>query len=242
MMPKPVHADPQFDPVALAKVAPALQAFVDSGELAGIVTLTSQYGEIVQADAVGWRDRETQAPMRMDSLFRIASMSKPVTSVAALMLIEEGRIALDDPIATWIPELADPQVLLDPTGPIDDTVAARRAITVDDLLTHRSGIAYAPFSEGPLKLAYENALGDPAINRLTADEWLAALGQLPLAHQPGERFHYGHSSDVLGFLIGRVENKPFREVLQERIFAPLQMADTDFWLPPEKRDREHLCL
>ena len=237
MMPKPVHADPQFDPVALAKVAPALQAFVDSGELAGIVTLTSQYGEIVQADAVGWRDRETQAPMRMDSLFRIASMSKPVTSVAALMLIEEGRIALDDPIATWIPELADPQVLLDPTGPIDDTVAARRAITVDDLLTHRSGIAYAPFSEGPLKLAYENALGDPAINRLTADEWLAALGQLPLAHQPGERFHYGHSSDVLGFLIGRVENKPFREVLQERIFAPLQMADTDFWLPPEKRDR-----
>lgn len=226
-----------FDPAKLAMVRPALQAFVDSGELAGVVTLTSQGGEIVQAEAIGWSDIETKTPMRSDTLFRIASMTKPITSAAALMLMEEGRIALADPISRWVPELANPRVLRDAAGPLDHTAPARRAITIEDLLTHRSGIAYAPFSEGPLKLAYERTLGDPSMNRLTPDEWLAALGALPLAYQPGERFHYGHSTDVLGFLIGRVEGKPFRQVLQERIFAPLGMADTDFWLPHEKRSR-----
>ena len=202
-----------------------------------MVTLTSRGGDIVQSDAIGWSDIETRTPMRPDTLFRIASMSKPITSVAALMLLEEGRIALDDPITTWIPELADLQVLRDPAGPLHDTAPAVRAITIEDLLTHRSGIAYAPFSEGPLKQAYEEALGDPGMNRSTPDEWLAALGALPLAYQPGERFHYGHSSDVLGFLIGRVEDKPFRQVLRDRIFAPLVMTDTDFWLPHDKRHR-----
>jgi CubicO group peptidase (beta-lactamase class C family) len=226
-----------FDPAKLAKIGPALRAFVDGGELAGIVTLTSRRGEIVQAEAIGWSDIETNAPMRPDTLFRIASMTKPVTSVAALMLVEDGRIALEDPISRWVPELAAPRVLRDPVGPLDDHVPARRAITVEDLLTHRAGLAYAPFSEGPLQLAYGQKLGDPGMNRSTVDEWLAALGTLPLAWQPGARFHYGHSSDVLGFLIGRVEGKPFRQVLQERIFAPLGMADTDFWLPPEQRSR-----
>ena len=226
-----------LDPATLAAVRPALEAFVDRGELAGMVTLTSRGGDIVQSDAIGWSDIETRTPMRPDTLFRIASMSKPITSVAALMLLEEGRIALDDPITTWIPELADLQVLRDPAGPLHDTAPAVRAITIEDLLTHRSGIAYAPFSEGPLKQAYEEALGDPGMNRSTPDEWLAALGALPLAYQPGERFHYGHSSDVLGFLIGRVEDKPFRQVLRDRIFAPLVMTDTDFWLPHDKRHR-----
>jgi CubicO group peptidase (beta-lactamase class C family) len=164
-------------------------------------------------------------------------MSKPITSVAALMLVEEGRIGLADPISRWVPELANPRVLRDATGPLDDTVPGERAITVEDLLTHRSGIAYGPFSEGPIQEAYERVLGDPGMNRMTVDEWLGALGTLPLAYQPGERFHYGHSTDVLGFLVGRVEGKPLRSVLQERIFAPLGMTDTDFWLPREKRAR-----
>lgn len=226
-----------IDPAKLALVRPALQAFVDSGELAGIVTLTSRYGEIVQVEAIGWSDIETKTPMRSDTLFRIASMTKPITSVAAMMLVEEGRIALADPISRWIPELAHPRVLRDAAGPLESTTPARRAITVEDLLTHRSGIAYAPFSEGPLKQAYERTLGDPGMNRLSPDEWLAALGTLPLAYQPGDQFHYGHSTDVLGFLIGRVEGKPFRQVLQERVFAPLGMSDTDFWLPHGKRSR-----
>ncbi|MFA5964523.1 MAG: serine hydrolase domain-containing protein [Sphingomonas sp.] len=226
-----------FDPEALAAIGPALQAFVDSGELAGVVTLTSRHGEVVQAEAIGWSDIETATAMRPDTLFRIASMSKPITSVAAMMLVEECRIALDDPITRWIPELSNLRVLRDAAGPLESTVPSQRAITVEDLLTHRSGIAYAPFSEGPLKQAYEVALGDPGINRSSVDAWLAALGTLPLAYQPGERFHYGHSSDVLGFLIGRVEGKPFRQVLQERIFEPLAMPDTDFWLPREGRNR-----
>lgn len=226
-----------FDLAKLAAVRPALQAFVDRGELAGVVTLTSQGGQIVQSEAIGWSDLEAQAPMRPDTLFRIASMTKPITSAAALMLVEEGRIALDDPISRWVPELADPLVLRDAAGPLREVSPARRPITVEDLLTHRAGIAYGFFSEGPLKAAYERALGDPAMTRLTPDEWLAALGGLPLAYQPGERFHYGHSTDVLGFLVGRVEGKPLRQVLSERIFAPLGMVDTDFWLPHDKRRR-----
>ncbi|WP_375268646.1 serine hydrolase domain-containing protein [Phenylobacterium sp.] len=226
-----------FDPAGLARIGPALESFVARGELAGVVTLVSRAGDVVQAEEIGWSDLESRTPMSADTLFRIASMSKPITSVAALMLMEEGKIALSDPIARWIPELAELQVLIDPAGPLDRTVPARRAITVEDLLTHRSGIAYAPFSEGPIKPAYEQALGDPGMNRMSVDAWLAALGGLPLAYQPGERFHYGHSTDVLGFLIGRIEGKPFRQVLLERIFGPLGMNDTDFWLPPEKRVR-----
>lgn len=226
-----------FDPQGLAGVRSALDGFVQAGELAGVVTLTSRGGEVVQAEAIGWRDIDARDPMRPDTLFRIASMTKPITSVAALMLIEEGRLSLEEPIDRWVPELAAPRVLSEAAGPLGDTVPARRAITVEDLLTHRSGIAYAFFSEGPLKAAYEAALGDPAMNRSTPDTWLAALGTLPLAYQPGERFHYGHSTDVLGFLIARVEGKPLRQVLRERIFAPLGMVDTDFWLPPEKRHR-----
>ncbi|MDY6946047.1 MAG: serine hydrolase domain-containing protein, partial [Pseudomonadota bacterium] len=233
-MPQQSHG---FDPAKLAMVGPALQAFVDSGELAGIVTLTSRRGEIVQADAIGWCDLESHTPMRGDTLFRIASMTKPITSVAALMLIEQGKLRLEEPITRWIPELAASRVLVDPAGPLDRTVPMRRAITLEDLLTHRSGIAYAFFSEGPLKQAYERTLGDPAMNHLTPDEWLAALGTLPLAYQPGERFHYGHSTEVLGFLIARVAGKPLRDVLHEQLFAPLGMTDTGFWLPQDKRHR-----
>jgi len=226
-----------FDPAKLAEAGEVLRGFVGRGELAGAVTLTSRGGQIVQADAIGWRDLEAGDPMRPDTLFRIASMTKPITSVAALILIEEGKLALEDPIARWIPELAEPRVLRDAAGSLGETEPARRPITVEDLLTHRSGIAYGFFSEGPLRRAYERALGDPAMTRLTPDEWLIALGGLPLAYQPGERFHYGHSTDVLGFLLGRAEGKPLRQVLKDRIFEPLGMVDTDFWLPHAKRHR-----
>jgi CubicO group peptidase (beta-lactamase class C family) len=226
-----------FDPAMLAATEPLLNAFVERDELAGIVTLTSHRGEIVMEQAIGWRDRELRRPMQRDTMFRIASMSKPITSVAALMLIEEGKLSLDDAVTRWIPELADLNVLLDPAGSLDHVVPARRAMTVEDLMTHRSGLAYAPFSEGPLQRAYEDVLLDPGMNRLSADEWLRRLGTLPLAYQPGERFHYGHSTDVLGFLLGRIEGKSFRQVLADRVFGPLDMHDTDFWLPPAKRDR-----
>lgn len=226
-----------FEPAPLQGLRAELEGFVERGELAGIVTLASRGGEVFHTEQVGWRDIESRSPMQADTLFRIASMSKPVTSVLALMLMEEGRLKLSDPVTRWIPELADMQVLRDPTGPIEDSVPAARDITVEDLMTHRSGIAYAPFSDGPIQAAYDRVLGDPGVNAKSVDEWLGGLGSLPLSFQPGERFHYGHSTEVLGFLIGRIEGRPFREVLIERLLTPLGMTDTDFWLPPEKRDR-----
>lgn len=175
--------------------------------------------------------------MTRDTLFRIASMTKPITSIATLMLVEEGKLRMDDPITKWMPEFKDMRVLRSANGPVDDTVPAVRDITVDDLMTHRSGTAYAFTSMGPIAQAHEDALGSPLGGHLSPDQWLKALGQLPLSYQPGDRFHYSHATDVLGFLVGRVSGQGYREFIMERILKPLGMTDTDFWCPPEKRDR-----
>lgn len=226
-----------LDREALAQVPGALQGFVDQGALSGIVSLVWRRGEVEQVNALGWRDVAAKAPMQRDTLFRIASMTKPVTSLAALMLIEEGKLKLDDPVTRWIPELSDMQVLKDPTGPVDDTSPAPRDITVEDLMTHRSGLAYAFTSQGPIAQAHEDVLGPPLGHQVTPDEWLERLGTLPLTYAPGRRFHYSHATEVLGFLVGRVEGKRLGEVLKQRIFDPLGMSDTDFWAPAEKADR-----
>lgn len=226
-----------FNPEALAQVAPALQGIVDQGALSGAVTLVWRGGEVVQSLAIGKRDIEGGLPMTRDTLFRIASMTKPVTSIAAMMLVEEGKLKLSDPVTKWLPELADMMVLDDPTGPLDAVRPAHRDITVEDLMTHRSGLAYAFTSTGPIAHAHQDKLGSPLINPLSPDEWLKALGELPLSHQPGERFHYSHATEVLGFLVARIEGKSLGQVLKERIFDPLGMNDTGFWVPPEKRGR-----
>ncbi|MDZ4371420.1 MAG: serine hydrolase domain-containing protein [Phenylobacterium sp.] len=221
----------------MGAVAPALQGLVDQGALSGMVTLVWRRGEVVQAQAIGKRDIAGGLPMERDTLFRIASMTKPVTSIAALMLIEEGKLSLDDPITRWMPEFKDMRVLKDPAGSLDDTVPAARDITVEDLFTHRAGLAYGFTSMGPIAHAHESKLGSPLVNALSPDAWLKALGELPLSYQPGDRFHYSHATDVLGFLVARVEGKPLGDVLKQRIFDPLGMADTSFWLAPEKRGR-----
>lgn len=226
-----------FSAAKLAAIPPMLQGVVDAGDLSGFVTLIFRHGKIAQLNTVGWRDIAAKSPMTRDTLFRIASMTKPVTSVAALMLIEEGKLKLDDPIAKWLPEFATMRVLKKADGPLDDTYPAPRAITVEDLFTHRSGLAYAFSSIGPIAKAYQDALGDPLNIGTAPDAWLAKLAELPLVYAPGERLHYSVSTDVLGFLVGRIEGKPFREVLIERLFRPLGMADTDFYVPPEKRGR-----
>ncbi|MEJ1968360.1 MAG: serine hydrolase domain-containing protein [Rhizomicrobium sp.] len=226
-----------FSAEGLAKIAPTLQPIVDSGDLSGFVTLLWRHGEIAQLNTIGHRDLEKKLPMERDTLFRIASMTKPVTSIAALMLMEEGKFKLDDPITKWAPEFSDMTVLADASGPLDRTVKAARAITFDDLFTHRSGLAYGFSSLGPIAHEYQRVLGDVLSNEMTPDAWMQALATLPLLYQPGERFHYSHSTDVLGFLVGRIAGMPFRDFLMERIFAPLGMADTDFYVPPQKRDR-----
>ena len=221
----------------LAQIPAALQGVVEAGDLSGFVTLIWRKGEVAQVNTLGLRDLEAQAPMTRDTLFRIASMTKPVTSVAALMLMEEGKLRLDDPVTRWLPEFADMRVLEEATGPLDKTYAAPRDITVEDLMTHRAGLAYGFTSIGPIAHAHEAKLGSPLVNRMTPDDWLKALGTLPLSYPPGDRFHYSHATDVLGFLVARIEGKPLGQVLRERIFEPLGMKDTDFWQPAEKRGR-----
>lgn len=226
-----------FKPEVLAQVGPALQGLVDQQALSGMVTLIWRRGEVVQVNTIGKRDIAAGLPMERDTLFRIASMTKPVTSIAVMMLMEEGKLKLDDPVTRWLPELGGMLVLEEATGPLEKTASAGREITVEDLLTHRAGLAYGFTSMGPIAHAHEKKLGSPLVNPLTPDAWLKALGELPLSYEPGERFHYSHATDVLGFLVARIEGKPLGEVLRARIFDPLGMNDTAFWLPKDKRGR-----
>jgi len=215
----------------------AIGTLVDAGELAGAAALAWRDGEAVQTAAVGRRHLARGLPVERDTIFRIASMTKPVTTVAALMLLDEGRFALDDSIATCAPELAHLRVLRDPEGPLDATDAAARSITFRDLLTHRSGLTYGEFHRGPIGRACAEALGEQIDNPLTPDEWITRVAMLPLIDQPGTGFHYGISTDVLGFLIARLKGESLGEVLARRVFAPLGMRDTGFVVSPEKHDR-----
>jgi len=221
----------------LAAIPPMLQGMVDAGNLSGFVTLIWRHGKIAQVNTLGWRNIEQKAPMQRDTIFRIASMTKPITSVAILQLVEEGRIKLDDPITKWAPEFANMKVLKNAEGPLDEVYDSPRDITFDDLLTHRAGLAYGFTSVGPIAYAHQRALGDVLNSDMTPDAWMAALGGLPLSYPPGERFHYSHATDVLGYLVGRIDGKPFRQSLIDRIFKPLGMEDTDFYFPLDKRDR-----
>ncbi|MCB9648194.1 MAG: beta-lactamase family protein [Deltaproteobacteria bacterium] len=205
--------------------------------LAGANALLWRRGELVAVACAGVRDLDAGLPVERDTVFRIASMSKPITTVAALMLLEEGRFELDEPINRWAPELGDMRVLRSPDGPLGDTVPAARPITFDDLLTHRSGLTYGAFWPGPLADAYDEALGGDIDSNRTPDAWIEALGTLPLIDQPGATLHYGHSTDLLGFIIARIEGAPLEAVLARRIFAPLGMKDTGFTVAPAASSR-----
>ena len=218
------------------QIEKVLKKSVDEGQLAGAVVLVLQRGETHFAGA-GWRDVEKDLPMERDTIFRIASMTKPITSVAALMLVDEGRIALDEPIARVAPEFTKMRVLRRPDGPLDETVEAERQITFDDLLTHRSGLTYGDPHRSPLSAAYRERLGGDIDSDVAPDEWIRRLAELPLIAQPGSAMYYGNSTDLLGLLIARIEGASLGEVLRRRIFEPLGMKDTGFWVPPEKRGR-----
>lgn len=218
--------------MSLADNRSSIDQAVGAGLLSGAVTCVWHRGEVLQVNEIGHRDIEAGLPMRRDTIFRVASMTKPVTVAAAMALVEEGRLALADPITRWVPELADLRVLVDPTGPLDDTAPAQRPITVEDLMTHRSGLAYSFSVVGPIARAYAQVS-----LRQDADDWLADISRLPLMHQPGERLTYSHATEVLGILLSRIEDKPLQTVLSDRIFGPLDMSDTGFFVAPEKRDR-----
>jgi CubicO group peptidase (beta-lactamase class C family) len=218
--------------MSLADNRTALAQAVEAGLLSGGVTCVWHRGEVLQVNEIGHSDVGANLPMRRDTIFRIASMTKPVTVAATMALAEEGKLTLTDPVSRWLPELADMRVLTDPHGPLDNTVAARRPITIDDLMTHRSGLAYSFSVGGKISRAY----GQVSL-RQDQDHWLAEVAALPLVHQPGERLTYSHGTEVLGIAVSRIEGKPLHVVLNERICEPLGMSDTGFFISPEARGR-----
>jgi CubicO group peptidase (beta-lactamase class C family) len=210
---------------------------VESGDIPGVVAQVWRNGELCCDVAVGYRNVEHKIPMDRSTIFAVASMTKPVTVALALTLVDAGELRLDDPITRWAPEFGQMRVLRRPDGPLDDTIPAARPITVEDLMMHRSGLAYGFMSPPPLGAALIARLGMGIDSTLTPDEWLETLAELPLVYQPGERFNYGLSIDVLGLVAARVLGTSLRGAMQERLFGPLGMSDTDFWMPPEKRPR-----
>src|SRR5690242_12693693 len=219
------------------RITAGISKIVDKGGLAGAATLIWQDGRVINAEGIGWRDVELNLPMERNTLFRIASMTKPITSTAALMLLDEGRFALNDPITRWAPEFSQMRVLRSSTGTLDQTDPAERLITFEDLLTHRSGLTYGDWHSGPIAKAHTEALGGTIDSEVLPEDWIARLAALPLIDQPGAAFHYGHSTDLLGLIMARMENAPLGDVLKRRIFDPLGMNDTGFTVPFEKQER-----
>jgi CubicO group peptidase (beta-lactamase class C family) len=233
-----------FSPTRLRRLHDVMAGYVERGEVAGIVALLGRRDE-VHVDAIGMQDLASGTAIARETIFRIASMTKPIAAAAAMILVEEGTLRLDAPVDRLLPELADRKVLRSIDSALDDTVPANRPISLRDLLTFRLGIGavMAPPGTYPIQKAMDEAglAPGPNASSLTPDEWMARLGGLPLLHQPGEKWMYHTGSDVLGVLIARAAGIGLGDFLQERIFAPLGMKDTAFSLPAAKLDRLATC-
>jgi CubicO group peptidase (beta-lactamase class C family) len=223
----------------LGRMHDIMAGHVDDGSMPGLVTLVSRHGEIY-VDAIG-KTAIDGAPMQRDTIFRITSMTKPVTAVAAMILVEECKLRLDDPVDRWLPELADRKVLRAIDAPLDDTVPAKRAITLRDLLTFRLG--YGMIMLFPDRYPIQKAIAEagfapgPVFPSFPPDELIRRYGTLPLIYQPGERWLYNSGAEILGVLIARVAGTTLGELLRDRIFAPLGMKDTAFHVPETKLNR-----
>ena len=215
-----------------------MQGFVDRKEVSGIVTLVARDGKVVDVHAVGLQDVEKNIPMKPDAIFRIASMTKPITSVAIMMLYEEGKLLLTDPVSKFIPAFKSSRVL-EGADANAAAVAARRPINIRDLLTHRSGITYGFLSGGPVGGAYrKNGVTDGlTTTTMTLEEGINKLAAEPLVSQPGAAFNYSLSTDVLGRVVEVASGQPLDVFMRERIFKPLKMIDTDFVVPESKWPR-----
>ena len=215
----------------LDRIRPAMQAYVDDGRLAGVMTLVARRGQVVHWDAVGLRDVAAGDPLEPDDIFRIYSMTKPITSVATMILVEEGKVALDDPVSRFIPEFGDVVVLTD----AGERVAPDRPITIEHLLTHTSGLTYGFFGDSPVDRLYsESGFFTHAVG---LEDFARQAAALPLLASPGDRWNYGVSTDILGRVVEVASGRPFDAFLRERILEPLGMDDTGFVVPADKRDR-----
>ena len=214
-----------------------LQGHVDSGSAPGLVALVAR-GEDVDVQVAGLADVRSGAPMARDSIFRLASVTKPIVAAAAMMLVDDGRMALEDSVTRWLPELGSASVLRTPASPVEDVVPVRGPMTVHDLLSSRAGYGFpSDFSLPVMRLLLELQPGPQPRLFPAPDEWLARLARIPMLSQPGETWLYNTSSDILSVLIARVAGRPLPEFLAERLFEPLGMTDTGFEVPAGKWDR-----
>ncbi len=232
----------------LKNIKVSLQAEVDKGNIPGAVVMINRKGKLVYSEAVGYQDKAANKPMSKDSIFRIYSMTKPLASVAAMMLVEDGKMQLADPISKFMPEFANMQVSVatkDSSGNVEySLVPAAKPITVQDLLRHTSGIGYPEITSNPnLKKAYTDAGlyvqggTDYDQRRVTSQEMIAGIAKAPLSTQPGTNWEYGMSVDLLGRVVEIVSGKRLGDFLQERMFTPLQMKDTTFAVSADKKAR-----
>jgi CubicO group peptidase (beta-lactamase class C family) len=230
----------EFAEARLDRMHKVMAGYVERGVVPGIVTLVSRRGE-AHVDVIGTKAFGGSAPMRRDTIFRVASVTKPIVAAAAMILVEECALRLDEPVDPWLPELANRRVLRTIDSPLDDTVPANRPITLRDLLTFRLGIGavmvFPPRYPIQQAMAEAGVAPGPILPTHAPDELMKRFGKLPLVHQPGERWLYNSGSDILGVLISRVAGTSLEEFLRERIFAPLGINDTSFSVPASKLDR-----
>ena len=240
---QPASTKPSTAPAAIGVSAErfqrlhrAMQGFVDRKEVSGIVTLVTREMRTADMHAVGFQDVESKTPMRTDTIFRIASMTKPITSVAIMMLYEEGKLLLTDPVSKFIPAFKSMQVL---EQGAEKPVPARRQISIRDLLTHRSGLTYGFINGGPVGSGYRKSgvIDGLSTTAMTTAEAIDKLAGEPLVAQPGSAYNYSLSTDVLGRVVEVASGMPFEAFLRERIFKPLKMTDTDFSVPESKWSR-----
>lgn len=223
----------------LARIGPWMEGYVESGKLAGCLTLVARHGQVAYCDVRGLADEASGRTMRADDIFRIYSMTKPIVSVAAMTLLEEGRFQLDDPVARFLPEFGDARLWLEGEGDAMRTEPVGDAMQIWHLMTHTSGLVYGNREPGAVGSAYRAAGVDFSGNRNTGDlaEMTRRCASMPLRWRPGSRWEYSVATDVLGRLVEVAADAPLAEVLKERIFDPLGMSDTSFQLPVEKASR-----
>jgi CubicO group peptidase (beta-lactamase class C family) len=222
----------------LAEVNKAVGKMVDDGKIAGAITMVARQGKIIHFEAYGQRDIAGKKPMEKDTIMRFYSMTKPITSVAAMILFDEGKFQLDDSLAKHLPEFAGVKVFNKNSDGQESHVAPERELTVRDLMRHTSGLTYGIFGNTDVDKMYrrQNVLGSTNL-----DEMAKKLGVIPLQYQPGTRWHYSVSTDVLGCLVQRLSGQKLDVFFAERIFKPLDMKDTGFYVPKEKADRFSSC-
>jgi CubicO group peptidase (beta-lactamase class C family) len=233
-LPRAAPEEIGLSPLRLARLGAVMSGEIERGRVPGAVVLIARHGRLAFFESFGQRDAASHAPMAKDAIFRIYSMTKPVTSVAAMMMWEEGRFLLSDPIAKYLPDLADLKVAVE-RGAEFELVPLERPITIQDLLRHTSGLTYEFRGSARVQKMY---MGAKIYSRSQSSaEQVAALGKLPLLHQPGTRWEYGRSTDVVGRLIEVLSGQPLSVFFERQILAPLGMVDTAFHVPPRNHAR-----